>query len=54
MMYLLFVDKNIMPSQYYFLPTGEKLIVRAFYKEYRRVQAEEADKLKKEMEAARR
>lgn len=43
MMYLLFREKNIMPSQYYFLPFGEKQIVRAFFKQ-------EIDERKRELE----
>lgn len=30
-MYFLFAEKNIMPSQYYNMPEGEKNVVRAFF-----------------------
>ena len=30
-MYFLFVEKNIMPLQYYNMPEGEKAVIRAFF-----------------------
>lgn len=46
--YLLFREKNWTPSQYYDLPYGERVVVRAFlaqeYKE-RKKEAEELEKV---------
>ena len=47
MMYLLFREKNIMPSQFYFCSPAEKRIVKVFFKQELEDRAEEAKRLSK-------
>ncbi len=44
-MYLLFRDKNWKPHDYFSLPEGEKVVVRAFLS----YEAKESEKIRKEM-----
>lgn len=40
MMYILFRDKNWKPSDYFLLPYGEKIVVRAFLRQEMEERAE--------------
>ncbi|MGB9813532.1 MAG: hypothetical protein ACPLRZ_07625 [Thermovenabulum sp.] len=44
-MYLLFKHKGILPSEYYWKPAGEKMIIRAFLEK----EIEEKEKEKEEL-----
>ena len=45
-MYLLFVNKNIMPSQFYFASPAEKRIVKVFLRQELEERQKELEKLK--------
>ena len=45
--YLLFREKNWTPSQYYDLPYGERIVVRAFLAQEIRERKKEAEELEK-------
>lgn len=49
-MYLLFRYKSILPSQYYWLPAGEKRIVRAFLERELEEKLREKEELEKAFE----
>lgn len=46
-MYLLFVEKNIMPSQFYACSPAEKRIVKVFLRQEMEERQKELEKLKK-------
>lgn len=48
-MYYLFNEKNILPGQYYNLPYGEKVVVRAFFEFDMEQRIESDEKIKNQI-----